>query len=718
MTECLGVTADRFFNNKKIKIFDGKGGTAKSTNVTKMFNYYRKIFGRYTSTHKLRRDALDRFGGFCYTIAGGLFNTKDGIFFDSEKPPEFESVVIDEILQTDSRVLDWVDRNVGKVNIIICTDTRQMLSQHSGEAFLARFLEFCKRPDVIYTKLDYSYRPVNERTRKVYDFCYDQVETDYPVYKQYKKLLPNISFQEMPFSRDNVYLCHTNDIEEYLYSEFHIEKRYDLDLIPKGNIAGREDIKDPSRYPILPQKKVGNKNIGYFQPSNIGTVTRYQGSEVQQGHKLYFIVEDFSKVENREFYTMITRCKDVDDVVIVTCDVPRDLGLDTFNGKKVKSKAIFHVDGSHELPNGQTVAEYSEAADGKRIEMNQMYISSIEDKIHDTPETHYTGIMYDGRMIVKPSDEECKRKVTMYSLLNKEPELGCQHMGEFMRTFEKVQRSRFRGADAPVDMVRGPLNMDWHSVFIRENATEPEYKYGIDLYASYPHCIYNGKMPDGRKFYPVTEQVNPFHTELETGMVDFYMMWTMEHGDLGTVCTGELVKYMQNLDKHFHAYYLGSSPILADTRLGNYLMGEAYKTYESKKRLKNIHYGFLQKPYLEPIYEHGKLVAYFTNPERTYELLMCAIQSEQALQLQKLRYSIYGDLFHGHQHVDCLYFDTDEDIQELGDRLKAVVQGYDFRIFQNVTDGKTSEKPVLYKTYKDLKTVAQLKNERRRKKQA
>ena len=95
MTDCLGVVATIFFNNRKIKIFDGKGGTAKSTNVTKMFNYYKREFGRYTSTNKLKRDALARFGGHCYTIAGGLFRTVDGVFFDSEKPPEFESVVID-----------------------------------------------------------------------------------------------------------------------------------------------------------------------------------------------------------------------------------------------------------------------------------------------------------------------------------------------------------------------------------------------------------------------------------------------------------------------------------------------------------------------------------------------------------------------------------------------------------------------------------------------
>lgn len=716
MKECLGVVATVFLNNKVIKIFDGKGGTAKSTNVTKMLNYYKEEFGRYTSTNKLKRDAFERFGGNCYTIAGGLFHTEDGIFFDSEKVPEFKTVVIDEILQTDRRVLDWVAGNVGKVNIIILTDTHQMLSQCAGEEFLKEFKEFCKRPDVVYTKLDYSYRPINERTRKVFDFCYDQVETDFPVYKRYKELMKNISFQEMTFSPENVYLCHTNDIEEYLYSEFHIEKRYDLDLIPKGNIASK-GVKDLSRYPIIPQKCVGRKNIGYLQPSNVGTVTRYQGSEVQQGHKLYFLVESFSRVENREFYTMVSRCKDIDDVVIVNCDVPRDLGLERYAGKPVKQKALYHVDGSHTLPNGETVEEYANGVDGKRIYMNQMYITSIENNIHDTPETHYSGIVFDGRMVLKTPDEpeETGRKVKLYSLLNKEPALSFQHMNTFLRTFENAQKSRFHGADCCIDDVRGALNMDYKGIFENQNKEPDTYEYGLDLYSSYPHCIKYGKMPDGRRFYPAAEPVDPFHTELETGMVDFYMMWTPNYSDIGCVVTGDLVKYMQSKDRHFLAYYLGSSPVLSDTRLGDYLIGEAYKNVESKVKLKDIHYGFLQKQYLAPIYEHGEKVAYYINPENCYELLMCAIQSEQALVIQKIRHEIYGNLTDGHQHVDCLYFNTDEDIKVLGDRIKTIIPDFNFRIFRNTTDSKTNEKPILYQTYETLKTRSQIKNERRKK---
>lgn len=719
MNDCLGVVATIFFNNKKIKIFDGKGGTAKSTNVTKMFNYYKKEFGRYTSTNKLKRDALARFGGHCYTIAGGLFRTVDGVFFDSEKPPEFESVVIDEILQTDSRVLDWIDKNVGKVNIIICTDTRQMLSQNCGSAFLAKFKEFCNRPDVVYTRLDYSYRPVNERTRLLYNYCYDRVEEDIPLYSIMKKKFRNITFQQMPFNPSDTYICHTNDIEEYLYSEFHIESRYDLPLIPKGNIASKE-LKNPERFPILPQNKVGFKNIGYLQPENIGTVTRYQGSEVLPGNTLYYLVESFSRVENREFYTMVTRAKDMNDIVIVTCKVPRDEVLKTFNRKPVKRRETYKLPEDYKTPGGVDFGEYSQdKSDKRRIIIPRPVLSQIEDTIKDTPEVHYSGIVYGGKYITDKQPEEKTNKTTMKTLLNKEPALGCEFMSTFIKTFERAQYGRHKGADAPIDRVRGPLNLDYHSIFIGRDTPETSFTYGLDLYSSYPHCIKYGKMPDGRKFYPAdgSESYDHFHTDIETGMVDFYMMWSPEYGSLGTVATGELIKFLQSHARGVLAYYLGSSPILEDSRTGEYLIEQAYKSVEAKKALKEIHYGYMQKPYLEPIVSKGtgEVEAYCLNPSQNYELVMCAIQSEQALRIEKIRYEIYGTLERGKQFVDCLYFNTDRDITELGDHLKTIIPDFDFRIVKNTEDKKTAEKPILYRTYEPLKTRAELKKEKRKK---
>lgn len=81
--KCLGIDERVFFNKNVIKVYDGIAGSAKSTNVTRMLNAAGEEFGRYTSTNKLKRDAYDRFGGNCFTIAGGLFNNEEGtVFFE------------------------------------------------------------------------------------------------------------------------------------------------------------------------------------------------------------------------------------------------------------------------------------------------------------------------------------------------------------------------------------------------------------------------------------------------------------------------------------------------------------------------------------------------------------------------------------------------------------------------------------------------------------
>ena len=71
---------------------------------------------------------------------------------------------------------------------------------------------------------------------------------------------------------------------------------------------------------------------------------------------------------------------------------------------------------------------------------------------------------------------------------------------------------------------------------------------------------------------------------------------------------------------------------------------------------------------------------------------------------------IYGDFKHGAVNADCLYFDTGERISKLGDLLKSTVPGYDFRIFIN-----NQKKRILYKTYKELPTSAELAKEKHRK---
>jgi hypothetical protein len=114
-------------------------------------------------------------------------------------------------------------------------------------------------------------------------------------------------------------------------------------LIPKGSIASRPP-KNPNSYPILSQTQAEKqKSRAYYQLANIGSCTRYQGSEVTDKQKLYYIITPDSKVTNREWYTVVSRCWTLDSIVIVLADRRREKPLAEFNGKKVKNIMILSV---------------------------------------------------------------------------------------------------------------------------------------------------------------------------------------------------------------------------------------------------------------------------------------------------------------------------------------------------------------------------------------
>lgn len=716
MDKCLGVESSVFFNNKIIKVYDGIAGSAKSTNVTTMLRDAGVSFGRYTSTNKLKRDAFDRFGGDCYTIAGGLFESDDGEFFTAEKGVKYDAVIIDEILQTDRRVLEWASSHVGLVNIIICTDSRQMLVKGTGERFLEQFKDFCKRPDVLYTKLNKSFRPANEATAKHYSYCYERAEGDRDLYKVYKGHLPSIPFEKMEYDPENVYICHTNEIEEYLYSAFNIDQRYDLPLIPKGKIASKPPV-HPEKYPIMPQSKATKNHVyAYFQPENIGTVTRYQGSEVEQGHKLYFLVEKNSVIVNREFYTMLTRAKDFHDIVLVYCDIPKDTALTTYNGYPVKKASYMVIDENTVLDDGSTIGDHINPGE-KSIKIPASEYYKILDNLQDTETEHYTSIICEGKHVGMSDVSAAETKVSIHSLLKKDPALRNEHANAFFRKLEESQLTSMEFFGARICNAIAPDRTDYIPD-INAGRCERKFKYGIDLYSAYPHCFALGAIPDGRTFTPgADDKWRREARPADASMVDYYITWDANYTGVGTVCTGDFVRFMQKNDPNhrFPCFYLGSFPRLKSCRTADYLIKESYRSKESKANVKQIRYGVLRWQYLQEITgANNQIEGYCLTDSYRYEHLMCAIVSELALTMMKLRKAIYGDIRHGRQKVDCLYFNTTEDITALGDRLRKVIPGYDFRIFDYSEKMRTDEEVVLYQTYAPLKTAREIDNEKRK----
>lgn len=725
----FNISMADMLNPNKIKIICGIAGSAKSSNIDKFFRENNIEYGRYTSTNKLKRDARDRYGCFCDTIAGGLFHTDNGQFFADAKEITYQNIVVDEILQTDERVIDWIVQNYRTVNIIITTDSRQMLNSDTGKSLLSRFEWLCRQDFVIYRELSKTYRARDTKTERYFNICYSFVNEKFNRFKADTKWFPQIEFKDMRYNHNDVFICHSNDIELMLYREWDIYHDYTADLLAKGSIARKEEF-EVEKYPIIPQCQTPKANIAYLQPVNVGSVTRYQGSEVTNRQTLYFLVGRSDWVSNREWYTAVTRLWSLDNLVIVWCDVKKVEPLTEYNGKPVKNTAWYQFEGDIELSDGRKLSDVSRETLGKDVVLEEKDIVRLLEKIPTSGDIYYNrnAVLFDGKIIRRnytdSGDEKPRNAPTMLGYLQKEPDFSYEYMPDFYRVFESVQKNRFPGAGVTEDILI-PANIilqerdadtpfpsidDYERIRPRDS-----YKYGVDFRASYPCILNNERLPTASYFYPRKKgfQDNEFHTSVCTGMVDWYISYCDLFPE-GCIVTGALVRFVQEkMQQWAEFYYIGSSSCKKGSDIGKKLYEQAYKTIESKQLIKYVHYGLADRPYLERIEfdEDGNNQAYAVNKYQNHQLLMLAIRSYQCLNVLKLMYAIYGDFKHGAVNADCLYFDTPRRISSLGKELKLLVPGYDFRIFNN----RKKQKDILYRTYPDLPTATEYRRMRRRK---
>ena len=132
MDGIYNISAADMLDAGKVKVIHGIAGSGKSSTVDRFFKDNGIKYMRLTSTNKLKRDAADRYDCDNKTVCSGLFSNADGKFYVDEKDPECKNIVIDEILQTNPKVIDWITHHVGRYNIIVLTDAHQMLICDGG----------------------------------------------------------------------------------------------------------------------------------------------------------------------------------------------------------------------------------------------------------------------------------------------------------------------------------------------------------------------------------------------------------------------------------------------------------------------------------------------------------------------------------------------------------------------------------------------------------
>lgn len=690
----FGISENDFLDINKVKIIDGIAGAGKSSLIDNFFKSYDIPYMRCTSTNALRRDAEERYGIKCDTIAGGLFTTEDCKFFNSEKSPDVFTVVIDEILQTSRKTIDWIKHHIGEYNIIITTDTCQMLSQDKGYTFLEEFLEYAHSDDCIYVKLNETKRARDEETKKLYNKLYELVNGEYTVFSDVKNLFLSKKFDEVVYSENDVYICHTKEIEDNIYKRWKLESRYDLPLIPKGNIA-RKTPKDITRYPICSQiKSERHKSIAaYLQLKNIATPTRYQGSEVTENQTLYYIIEKNSVISNRELYTVLTRCYHMSSLVIVYIDIKRNHKIDTFNGYPVTKYILYEV---------KTEAELNSIKDG--LFNNYLYFTNMindKNKMRDIREGvyHPAYFKYNGEMVsAEKLYQEVNNETHEYSL--KIPKFTARSLIEKESYFDYTFMDE-------VYRILDDHGIEGISYCHYNNLTKKDkYRYDLDLFSAYPSTLKFKRLPiDGKIYY-----------EYNKNKMNFFLYKGNEFTK-NCIITDSVADMISDDEKE----YLFSTDFIVGSKMGNYLWEKAHKSVEDKEAVGRVHYGVWQKDFLEDYTQKIKTkvlndetkqmedgyrkAGYYVRVEsHNHELIMVAICCEMI----SIIIEMLG-VCSGYICVDALHFNDEKNFDKLKNFMKKEYPDLDYRI-----EDKQDGKKIIYKSYEDLQTKADIKREQAR----
>ena len=693
-------TCTRLFDSNFIKVLDDIAGSGKSSRLDAIFKARGLDYYRFTSTNKLKRDALERYGGHADTIAGGLFTTDDGAFFSAQKDlPAGAIVVIDEILQTDRRVINWIEEHRGACNIFVLTDTRQMLAPSHGGALLEAFERLKHAPYTCVISMGDTLRARDEATRAIYWDCYNSVSTGGSLYYEHAKNMPHVSFSELAYSSEAVYITHTNADEKALYNRFSLSDRYELDLIPKGSIA-RKPPKNPGKYPILPQADVTARLYGYYQIANIGTPTRYQGSECKDGHTLYYLIQPGARVEAREWYTVVTRAYLSRDIVIVDMPKREKAELKTYFSRPVKRTAWYSLDGF----------ELSEKEkQGKIPRLERERIQEALKYVKDTEDTHYKkdGFKVDGKLVLTVKEDDTLQKVSMSGLLTKEPCFKYSFMTDFYKRYEYAQMHTYGDIFSYTPNGAMMKARDWGLV-------KGDYMYGIDICASYPHILAKCKLPIDGSFNTNDTDEEAMQDTSDTAY-SFATIVDSHYIPDGAIVSVETILKLQEMGDRCKALWIGTSRAKKGSLMGARLLDMATECKETNEARKAVRYGLAERSFLYPCEYDGKgtPTAYALEEQNAHAPLMWAIKDAQARAMLTIYQAIYGNLpDQGLTIADGMYFNFYEDIKKLGSKLHKLLPDFDFRIFRNSEEDKHGE--ILYQTYEDLKSRTELQNERKR----
>lgn len=681
----LGISETDMLDNSKVKIIDGIAGCGKSQALDEFFKQNNIKYLRLTSTNTLKKDAEARFGGTVKTICAGIFDNTDG-FRTAEKEIDFNTVVLDEILQDGWQALRWVQSHAGTgINIILTTDSRQMLAPESERYVIEVFEELKKASYTVYSVIDKTLRGVNQETR-------DEVTKLYKmngcckgssIMKEYK----TINLADLDYNVNDVCLTHTLEIEHYLYKNLDFTG---CELVGKGQQSGKEPV--PGKYPLYDEMTAKAKHVvSYYQNKLVATPTRYQGSEVQPGQRGFYFIESSSIVSMRELYTVVSRFKDINSLTIVNCDgFGKTKELVNFRGMRVKEMRpciLNNFDGTmHVVKTNEIIDVISKNQNTQYYHSLDVVYSLVDDKLYaqyvnannlkTMYNTHY--IDENGLLYIELNEKNKKKYKSLASTLAKKTP-SIQY--DFMPDVYEIVGDIFK---APMLSNKG---YGW----------KEDYERQADIFSAYGTIIKNSKMPTTKCLYK----------QYDKDKLNWYISNNEQLSGRNNLITEDLAKCLDFVD----CRYVFTTDYQISNEVGEYVYNQARKSKEDKKATSKMHWGYYEKHYIDMNYTGHKNKEEYVidkvpclNKNNINELFMCAVKSALASIMYKARESVGG----GYVVTDAIYYNCDK-LPEFPDWVW-------FRVSQGKVQGEYEN--IEYQNYEDLKTKQQLKYEKEKAKRS
>lgn len=681
----FGIADKDLMDKNKIKIINGIAGSGKSTSTVSTLRRLNSNFILASFSNALKFAASDKFNCPTDTICGLEFVNTPFPRSEEKSVLEYDTVVNDEILLDGTQCISWMMNHVGETNIIALTDSRQMLNAENGSEVLKAFNKLLSQPYVISVDISDTKRARDEDTKNLYNELYkmnsDQLFTVNQVQSIFK--CDVITIDEITFNTKDTYICHSNAIEHDLYKRYDLSNRYDINLIPKNHISRNRNV-DVTKYPICDQITATEKKVqSYVQAANIATPTRFQGKEVDKSDNCYFIVEPESIFTGREIYTVATRCQSMSSLHIVIDNVTEYRDPLYISGKRVVKPIVLDV------PNEDKIYECVKPSTMNRLikkygEKDQAYfdtmITSGNNIIYSTIPNKFFTLFADIDENQKATFKEKKvyHNRSIRSITKKDPTM---HFDFMPRVYEIL------GHDVTPPRINNPVK-----------CSKQDFTKLCDIFSAFPTMLNYSPMPKAGYIYE----------EYDPNLLNFYVY----KGDKVTkdsLITEELANKLGD------AEYVFSTAVQTGCKLGNYTYEQCKTSKEKKDKInKNFLWGMLESNYYDdmPVVINGETsIKYVKKPENTLELVACALWSRLCLVMLNAIDSIGVSEFV--VVTDGLYYNGDKD--------PLLPEWCDYRIelkdWNDDTKSEEKYKNIIYKTYDDLKSDREVKNEKERNKE-